>query len=221
MKNIIKKLSSYLQLATAPTKRGNIAICVGHSRLVKNRHEGGALSVDGTNEWYYNNVLADMIAEHLEAKNFNAKVIKTYDGGGYATAMAWLAGLLKTWKADAAVELHFNAAGVTANGHEWLYWHTSKEGMALACKIEERFLGKVPSIKRRGIKPIKSSERGGTFLRKMPCPAVIAEPFFGTNKKDWVAAKTQSLEIADAIAQGISDWWYSKLVQIPTESESK
>ena len=46
-----------------------------------------------------------------------------------------------------AVELHFNAAGLLANGHEWIYYHTSDESKALAYalfNLQERgklFLG--------------------------------------------------------------------------------
>lgn len=38
------------------------------------------------------------------------------------------------------------------------------------------------------------------------CPAVICEPFFGTNHGDWLTAKAKQARIAKAMAEGIMEF---------------
>lgn len=61
-------------------------------------------------------------------------------------------------------------------------------------------------IPARGTKPRTSADRGGEFLRLTHCPAVICEPFFGDNAADWRVAVDRKGDMADAIAQGISNF---------------
>lgn len=43
-----------------------IALCVGHSRMIHGRRDGGAIAADGkTSEWEYNAALADATATRL------------------------------------------------------------------------------------------------------------------------------------------------------------
>jgi len=44
------------------------------------------------------------------------------------------------------------------------------------------------------------------FLRGTHCPAVICEPFFGSNPGDWQTAKDKKTNIARAIAEGILEY---------------
>lgn len=203
---LIKKLIGKKEQAPVK-KKPRIAICVGHSRKIKGRFEGGAVSVGGVSERDYNLVLAEMIAENLSARGAEVKIISEYEGGGYTSAMTWLAKVVGEWKADAAVELHFNAAdSKSAKGHEWLYWGKSERSKQLATEINYEFEHEVEALKPRGIKPLDSRSRGALFCRLLPCPAVIAEPFFGTNKADWQIAEVQKSDIADCIAYGIIIW---------------
>jgi N-acetylmuramoyl-L-alanine amidase len=55
--------------------------------------------------------------------------------------------------------------------------------------------------------PIKTtSQRGGQFLRGTHCPAVICEPFFGSNQAEWTYFAGHQQELAQVIADGIDDW---------------
>jgi len=173
-----------------------IALCVGHSR----QGDSGAASVDGTTEWDYNSSLAEMVASKLDE---TTKVYNTYNGSGYGGSMRWLAQKLKKDKVTFAVELHFNAASPSATGHEWLYWHSSVKGRLLARSLRDSMEDAFPTFTSRGIKARQKGSRGAGFLRLTHCPAVIAEPFFGTNTQDWDIAIAHKEGLATTIAGGL------------------
>jgi N-acetylmuramoyl-L-alanine amidase len=175
---------------------------VGHSRP----GDCGAVSVGGVTERVYNGQLAKVILAKLEEAGQECAVIDSYQGGTYGAAMAWLGRKLTTWKATVAVELHFNFGPQEASGHEWLYWHGSPNGRLLARALERNMIMEFPDAKARGIKGIYPKDRGAQFVRATPCPAVIAEPFFGSNARDWRAATMYRSELAAVIARGILDW---------------
>jgi YD repeat-containing protein len=173
-----------------------IALCVGHSR----RGDSGAASVDGTTEWDYNCDLAERITSKTRQ---DVRVYNTYTGNGYTSAIRWLAKKLKADGAQFAIELHFNAAGPLASGHEWLYWHSSEKGRLLARALRDSIEDAFPQFTSRGIKMRQKGSRGASFLSLTHCPAVIAEPFFGTNQDDWKLATEHKEGLATAITGGI------------------
>lgn len=174
-----------------------IALCVGHSR----QGDCGALSIDGhTTEYEYNCDLAQRISKKTRRP---VRVYDTYEGGGYTSAMRWLARKLKDDGAELAVELHFNSASPAATGHEWLYWNSSEKGRLLARSLRDSMEDSFPMFTSRGIKPREKGSRGAAFLRLTHCPAVIAEPFFGSNKDDWDIATKHKEGVAAAIASGV------------------
>ena len=199
-----------------------IALCIGHSRYIKGRRDGGAVSVGYTaktsgmdvqaservSEWQYNRVLANHIQAHLERFQRQVMIVDQYQGDGYGAAMKWLAGHLKANKVEVAIELHFNSAGPTARGHEWLYWHSSAKSreLAKATEIEMTLQIAPDELPNRGVKPISAKDRGSDFLRLTHCPALIAEPFFGSNADDWKIATERKDKIALAIACGVDEW---------------
>lgn len=180
-----------------------VALCVGHSRKINGSRDGGAVSVGGVQEWHYNLELAEIIKDDLALSGIKAVIISEYQGTGYTSAMRNVAVQVKNVQASLAIELHFNAASTTATGHEWLYWHSSSNGKKLAEETAAAMIDLVPEIKPRGIKPKKSGDRGGEFLRLTHCPSMITEPFFGSNSYDWDIALRKKTEIAQAIAKGI------------------
>tara|TARA_S200002703_G_scaffold28966_1_gene24772 strand:+ start:305 stop:859 length:555 start_codon:yes stop_codon:yes gene_type:complete len=173
-----------------------IAICVGHSRP----NDSGAASVTGVTEWDYNSQLADMIGKRLSVSH---KIYSTYKGTNYWSAMKWLAKTIRNDGAEAAIELHFNAATPKATGHEWLYWKTSEKGRLFARALRDSFEDCFPQLRSRGIKEKGKGSRGAGFLRLTHCPAVIAEPFFGSNTEDFDLALKNMEGIATSIASGL------------------
>lgn len=158
-----------------------IAVCIGHSRAGDN----GAVSVTGVSEWAYNKIVGELLCGLLRENGHNVVMVSRYEGNGYEAAMSWLGGRLRQLRIDVAVELHFNSAHAQARGHEWLYWQGSSKGKALADWFDAVFDQDYPTLPSRGVLPRGRSNRGALFLRLTPCPAVILEPFFGSNTTDW------------------------------------
>lgn len=180
-----------------------IAICVGHSR-----GDGGAVSVGGVNEWHYNRQLArDVQANLLEAET-PCMLIERYAQASYVRAMTLLAQSLASQKVTAAVELHFNSADTAkATGHEWLHWKTSVPGRALAQALQAEMSKALPAHKSRGLVGIAAEkDRGGAYLKRLACPAVICEPFFGSNPNDWKVFSEHREVLANVISRGILAW---------------
>ena len=162
-----------------------IAICIGHSRKIGGRYDGGAYSEHlKTNERDFNLKVATKLSANLTRKGIPSQIFSDYAGNGYGSAMVNAADQVRKAQATMAIELHFNSASPDANGHEWLYWFNSLNGASIAKNFETEFKRVFPSIKSRGIKMITRVNRGGKFLELTHCPAVILEPFFGSNKND-------------------------------------
>ncbi len=185
-----------------------IALCIGHSRKINGKRDGGAVSVGNVAEWDYNLDLAGRIAGILAESNYHlVPIISDYPGNGYGSAQRWLATHLKEIGATLAVELHFNSSdNPTATGHEWLYWGTSERSRQLASYIDAEIMQQVVGLRGRGLKPLTSKDRGSEFCHLTHCPAVICEPFFGSNATDWQIATTQKDKIARGIANGILEF---------------
>lgn len=191
-----------------------IALAVGHSRFVKGRRDGGAVSVGGVAEWTWNLDLAKRIQVQLTSLGVESIIIDHYEGSGYGSAMRWLAARLKALKVEAVIELHFNAAGPDATGHEWPHWHSSRNGQHLASLIKSEVGFTFPELLSRGLKPRirpraakeRRNNRGWQFLNYTHCPAVIAEPFFGSNVEDWQIVTRRKEDLAQAIAEGIASY---------------
>lgn len=179
-----------------------IAICIGHSRKIGGRYDGGAWSDSlQINERDFNLKVADKLQKLLSEKKIASKIFREYNGNGYGTAMFDVANKIRMARATFAIELHFNSSEPGANGHEWLYWHSSLLGKRIAQKFEDAFSKLFPNIKARGIKAIQKQDRGGKFLELTHCPAVILEPFFGSNVQD--CSKINVERIAEAYAKAI------------------
>lgn len=184
-----------------------IALCVGHSRLIGQRREGGAQSITGASEWTFNADLARLIAAELhDTHRLLPVIIDLYEGNGYSSAQRWLAAHLRgLGNIRLAVELHFNSSdSPAASGHEWLCWHSSSAGHAAAMHLHLAMSAAFPELPARGVKPRDGGDRGAEFLRLTPCPAVIAEPFFGSCPGDWKLATGAKITLARAIAAGIA-----------------
>jgi N-acetylmuramoyl-L-alanine amidase len=177
-----------------------IAICVGHSRP----GDRGAVSVDGTTEHAFNARLADLVSVVLDNRGIPCRVIDRYQGKSYGSAMTWLAARLRELKATLAAELHFNASDVrAATGHEWLYLTGSHGGRETARCLAFRMGLHFPAHHARGVKALGPRDRGAQFLCKSHCPAVLCEPFFGTNAADWERVGQNPPALAAAIAAGL------------------
>lgn len=184
--------------------RPKIAVCVGHSRFMGSRRDGGALAADGkTAEWEFNCEVARELCRLL-ARTHDPILFDSYRGKGYTAAMGWLAREIQRAGAVFAVELHFNATDGTATGHEWLYWEHSSASKRAAVQFHLEMSRAFPLLPARGAKARSTQHRGAEFLRLTHCPAVIAEPFFGDGD-DWrtFAPTSARRRLAEVYAQAI------------------
>lgn len=182
-----------------------IAICVGHSRYGDN----GAVSVGGVTEHAFNSGVAKELRLMLAERQIDSVVIDDYEGRNYSEAISWVAGRVKSLGATLAIELHFNSATASAHGYEFLCWGTSVKGRKLALAFADAYRDLFPQAtarRDRGTYPVSSSARGAQFLRKTHCPALICEPFFGSNQHEWTIARNDPARIAEAYADAIENF---------------
>ncbi len=169
-----------------------LALVVGHER---DRPGARAVSPIDANEYAWNRDLAMMMADHVNAMDGPQAEIFFCDEAGILGAY----NAVKRWGADAAIELHFNAAGPTATGTETLY--LTGASRPLAEVVHTATLATL-GLRDRGVKtPQRASGGRGEFnLSQMGCkPSILTEPFFGSNADD--AATAQRLKRELAIAQ--------------------
>jgi len=151
-----------------------VAICIGHN----SRNKGAFSLYLNQSEFDYNTRIANLVKQQIDVEIFNR-----YKTTGYTKEIENLALRVNRKEFDLVVELHFNAAAPTAEGYEALYFHTSTKGKEYAksfCNAIGNEFGGV----NRGAKPLsKDTDRGFLFVQKMNAPALILEPFFGSNKE--------------------------------------
>jgi N-acetylmuramoyl-L-alanine amidase len=186
-----------------------IAICVGHSRKIKGRYDGGAYSSTlKSNERDFNLKVADHLQDMLFLNGVKSVIIDDYKGAGYGAAMTNVGADIKAKKATLAIELHFNSANPEANGHEWLFWEASQNGQKIAKCFHSAFSKAFPDATNRGLKPITSKDRGGAFLRYTHCPSILTEPFFGSNYRDSLpfASDSGAMKLARVYCTALLDY---------------
>ena len=171
-----------------------VVIAVGHSR----KHDEGATTWDGsTSEHGFNLKIATQVCELLEQSGLVKPVLLSkYGGKTYSQAIKWLSDKVNSLSDVALVaELHFNSSSNNkATGHEFLYWHSSSKGAAIAQTFSAKMCETFPKLQDRGAKPIKKGERGSLFLRKLAPVCLLCEPFFGSNLSDWNTFKDQKAQ---------------------------
>ena len=179
-----------------------IGLAIGHSR----KGDSGAYTVgpDSVSEYTFNSELIPLITPHLRVP---FKVYDDYKASSYVGAMNFISRKLKEDNVDACIEFHFNAASPSATGHEWLHWETSRGGKRLASKLKEAMDAEYPELRSRGVKPRGKGQRGALFLRKTPCYACIAEPFFGSNVSDVSLIRSDIGRLAKVYADGINNFY--------------
>ena len=198
--NDIPGLKAYMesQGEQLSSDKKRVAICVGHSELDK-----GAVSYRGVWEWNSRKVIAEKVKHLLNTNKIYAEVFFRNPHKGYSAAMKELGTKIDNFKADLAIELHFNSFDGEAHGAEFLC--VSSAGEKLAKCFVESWKKHYPSIKLRrdnGVFKI-SGGNGYGFLTSMKCPACLLEPEFADNPEKWpVIANSpdkEALAIYDAI----------------------
>jgi N-acetylmuramoyl-L-alanine amidase len=185
-----------------------VAICIGHSRKVLGRTEGGAISIGGVTEHEFNSEVAGFLEEKLAKYGIKTAIFDVYGGSSYGSAMDDIARKVRSFGADIAIELHFNASSSPhSKGYEFLCWHNSNGGKRLATLLLSEFGREFPAMTARGVKLCNDDSRGAGFLKKTHSVAVLAEPFFGSNEAEWKVFSQSHERVAEAYANAIAKYF--------------
>ena len=165
-----------------------IALVIGHNA----RQPGAVRVTDDVPEYRWNGQLAGAIAA-LAPDRYRI-VHRTYGAGEIARAYAEVDKL----GVDASVELHFNsAADFRATGTETLTSGT-RNSVRLATAMQHHMV-RALGLRDRGLLVRGRGDRGGASLWTGVPPAVLIEPYFGSNAGDCARADLQFAALAAAI----------------------
>lgn len=155
-------------------------------------------------------------SKHLKMREFDfySEVVKHLDNvevfiydetiSGYITRVKAMAKKLNAGNYDLVIELHFNSfSDAAANGCETLYFFKSKNGKYYASLFSE-IVNDYTGIKLRngGLKALANrKDRGFASVYYPSAPAILIEPFFGSNKSD-----CDKIESAENLACIINDF---------------
>lgn len=179
-----------------------LAIVVGHNSA----SQGAVRGDTGESEFAWNGRLARRIEALGAEYDLEVRVFFRTPGGGYKTEIHRVYDEVDRWKADASIELHFNAAGsAAAEGTE-----TLSSGTALSLRLAEsvqREMVVALGTRDRGIKTRAAQERGGQSLIAGRAPAILVEPYFGSSPLDQRATDEEGEQerLADAIVRGAAE----------------
>jgi N-acetylmuramoyl-L-alanine amidase len=184
--------------------RLKLGVVVGHNI----KSQGAVRRDTGETEFSYNSRLAEMIVSMGKDTNIDVKVFIRTAGLGYTREIRKVYKEVDAWGADLSMELHFNSAAATSAGGTETLSSGSKNSLIFAEEIQEQLLLTMGS-RNRGVKVRNSRTKGRGYMSLISgrAPAVIIEPFFGSNPADLKATDQESEmeEIARALVYATMD----------------
>ncbi len=186
IEDIVDSLEAAPETVPSVTDSRKLAVIVGHSERSPGAFAGPPI---GQNEYFWNRDLARRMQDCADRGGRIGLAVFHRDRGGIAGAY----GRAGEWGADAAIELHFNAAGVAATGTETLFVTEISKGLARA--VQNAMTGLL-DLRDRGVKEPWEG-RGRQSLTRLAVPSVIVEPFFGSNPGD----RARAAERKDGLAR--------------------
>jgi len=168
-----------------------IAIVVGHNV----KAQGAIRCTDKRTEFDWNSELAGLIWDHDPEA---IKVFHRQSGGGYSAEIDRVYAQTDAWGADVTVELHFNGSGNPAAEGCLMLSSGTKGSLALSRAMQAECLA-VMQNRDRGVRILGRKDRGGRSLWQGRAPAVLIEPYFGSNAEDCVRSHNRMDQLAEAI----------------------
>ena len=167
-----------------------LAIVIGHN----SRAQGAVRATDGRTEYDWNGELAGLIQQHDPS---SIRVFQRTPGLGYSREIDEVYRQTDVWGAEMTMELHFNAsANATASGCLMLSSGT-RGSLVLAKSLQTACLG-VMEGRDRGVVVRQRRDRGGRSLWQGKAPAVLTEPYFGSNAAECMRAGANIDQLAEA-----------------------
>jgi len=175
-----------------------VTVSIGHTRDAQ-----GAVSACGkVTEFAYNLIVAKHLKRFLERSGVRTVVTIERSRAGISEMVRRIA----SHKPVCAVELHLNSSVARdANGTENLYaWNRA---YSLAEMVQKRQVQAYGTTSRRLLE--RRTGNGSTYLLGLEgngIPAIITEPFFMHNPREWARFKDEHELIAKGISNGVIDW---------------
>lgn len=181
---------------------GKIAIVVGHNH----KAQGAVRVTDQRTEFDWNGDLAKLIQLHDPN---NIKIFYRTPQGGYSAEIDRVYKETDAWGASCTIELHFNgSADPRAKGCLTLTSGTVAS-RRLAQAVHNQTL-RVLKNEDDGIQIRQRHDRGGRSLWQGKAPAIMTEPYFGSNAQECVLADQYKDELAEAIYRGALEFLRNK-----------
>lgn len=174
-----------------------IAIVVGHNE----KAQGAVRATDGRTEYDWNTELAGLM--EAAAGTHEIKIFHRTPGGGYGAEIKRVYKQVDAWDAGCSIELHFNASASLATGCETLS-SGSSGSLDLAARVQKAMV-KMLQLRDRGVQIRARKDRGGLSLFAGKAPAVLIEPYFGSNAGDCARADMVKAALAASIVQAAAD----------------
>lgn len=174
-----------------------IALVVGHNA----RAQGAVRVTDKRTEYDWNGMLAQAIHD---IDPDAVRIFHRKPEGGYSSEIRRVYAEVDAWGADCSLELHFNAFRESSTGCETLSSGTAGS-MVLAGLVQRYTLDAMPMAD-RGIKVVRRGDRGGLSLWSGRAPAILTEPYFGSNPRDCNVADDHFAMLAEATYQAAREF---------------
>lgn len=208
------------------TDRKHLVFIVGH-----NSEARGAVNVHGETEWSWNGRIGGWMQDYAreEYPGLTVSVVMRLPGPSNREEIRQAYARADELGADVVIEGHFNSFhDESAKGCEMIHSGSTRgadlAGRALICMLEA-----FPDLHRRGAKVATSHAGGLTNVKAGKAPAVIAEPFFGSNPSDFAMFSTPDAEkrlaraYVDAAVDALRSWhfeWSPTAEPEPTPPEA-
>ena len=184
-----EEIKGELMSNVAKTK---IALISGHNE----KSQGKARF--GTTEWIFGNELIEDLLPLLNAlPNIEVEVFSRIKNTDYPAEMKELHSRVDAWGADLSMEFHYNAFAGAAKGHEVLHLSSSKGGKRMADLMDKAYDLYLNNAD-RGRKEVPVGGRGSYGLRVGRAIALIVEPFFSKELKEFMRGGSQRQNLIDS-----------------------
>ncbi|MET1412617.1 N-acetylmuramoyl-L-alanine amidase [Roseibium sp. HPY-6] len=164
--------------------RLRVGIVVGH-----NSHGQGAYATSpiDESEYPFNTAVAELMAEYASEYEIETAIFYRRYAGSYSKEIDTVYAETDAWGAEVTIELHFNSVGNSSVRGSEVLASRSTASQSLAEFAQDELVGLFGRTGNadRGVKVRQpGGERGWRSLYAGRAPAILVEPFFGSNKDD-------------------------------------
>jgi N-acetylmuramoyl-L-alanine amidase len=174
-----------------------VALEIGHST-----RDGGAVRVtDGVQEYEWNKDLAHRIHD-LDPTMF--EIFHRRPDLRYTSAIRELYGRIDAWGCDLSISMHFNAFHKSSASYTSTLSSGSKVSLKAADAVQSAMVS-VMGLHDAGVKVRnrRTGGRGWEMLSFGRSPAILIEPYFGSNPSDCRRADERKQALAEAIYRAV------------------